>query len=168
MLGEWHLAASTSVTAELEAVADEPDPQAVSGWLNGFDGGIAAAAPKTSGLVLTINAAGSFTERLTGKPGVQQWFDVEGMLADEVAPFDGSVVDTGQAAWLRPRGVPDFARPLEDRYGPAVLRYDDGDTRIADGLRIVGADLVRTVNVVTDEQYLDRIVLVYRRAAAPG
>lgn len=170
LLGEWHLAAATSATAELEVVDDKPDPDAVAGWLNGFDGASLAAAQKTSGLVLTITAAGSFTERVTGKPAVQQWFDVEGMLTDEVAPFDGAVVvGTGQeVAWLRPRGVPDFARPVEGRHGSAVLRYDDRDTQIADGLRIVGTNLVRTVNVVTDEQYLDRIVLVYRRAAGVG
>ena len=170
--GEWHLAASTSVVSELDSPADDEsgaDSDDVARWLNGGDGGIAAAAPETAGLLLTITHAGSFTERVTGRPGVDLWFDAGGMLTDGVSsPFDGSVVDNGQVAWLRPRGLPPFARPVQGRYAPAVLRYDDGDTRIADGLRVVGADLVRTVNVVTDELYLDRVVLVYRRATGPG
>jgi len=172
--GEWHLAASASETSELHGDGDgggdpDPDPDGVARWLSGFDDALLAGATDTAGLVLTVLAGGTFTERVTGRPPVvQPWFDVDGVLADEVQPFDGSFVDTGETAWLKPRGVrsvQEFGRPAEGRWAPAVLRYDDGDTRIADSLRLVGTDLVRTVNVVTDDLYLDRVVLVYRRAA---
>ena len=44
-----------------------------------------------------------------------------------------------------------------------ALRYDDGYTMIAEWLERSDNRLVRTVNVVTDELYLDRIVMVYQQ-----
>jgi len=44
------------------------------------------------------------------------------------------------------------------------LRLDDGDTRICDSARVVGGRLVRTICVITDECYGDRVVLVYDRS----
>ena len=45
----------------------------------------------------------------------------------------------------------------------AVLRYDDGDTKISDGLRLKEGRLLRMVNVVTDELYTDRQLVAYQR-----
>ena len=52
-----------------------------------------------------------------------------------------------------------------NRHGHALLRYDDGDTRISDGLRLQGTRLLRTMNVVTDELYTDRQLFAYERRA---
>lgn len=163
--GEWHLIASASITSEVQFVNDEqPDPNGVANWLNGFDDSLLESAKQTSGLVLSITPDGSFTERVTGKPEVY-WFDVEGVFANEVTPFDGVTVKNEQGAYLKPVAVAKWAVAVEGRYGKCVLRYDDGDTKITDNLRIVEAHLIRTVNIVTDELYLDRVLIRYKRAS---
>jgi hypothetical protein len=162
--GEWHLVASTSTRSEIAFDGDEPDPQGVSNWLNGSDNALAESAAETSGMVLSISPDGSFTEKVTGEPQVY-WFDEEGVLAQGVSPFDGVIAWAADRAYLKPRAIANWAIPEEGRYAPALLRYDDGDTKIADQLRFEGHQLVRTVNVVTDELYLDRIVIIYQRSA---
>jgi hypothetical protein len=133
----------------------------VSDWLNGFDASLVATAKATSGMTLSIAADGTFTERVSGKPDVY-WFDEEGVLAD-VTPFDGLIVHNVQGSYLRPLNIAKWAIPVDGRYGLAVLRYDDGDTKISDCVRSSDGRLIRTINVVTDELYLDRIVIVYER-----
>jgi|GEM_PF-4391016 len=161
--GEWRLVASGSINAEIAFINDEePDPNGVSDWLNGFDHALVAASKPTSGLTLSIAADGTFSEIVSGNPQVY-WFDVEGVLESEVIPFSGVVVHNDQASYLRPTSIATWATPVEGRYGLAVLRYDDGDTEISDSVRLVENQLIRTVNVVTDELYLDRIAIVYER-----
>lgn len=160
--GEWRLVRSASIKSEIEFVNDEPHPNGVSDWLNGFDESLVDRASPTSGLTLSISPKGSFTERLSGKPNVY-WFDNEGVLQTEVAPFDGVVVGCGQEAYLRPAEIAKWATPEDGEYGRALLRYDDGDTKIADRIRTMGDRLVRVVNIVTDDLYLDRVVIVYER-----
>ncbi|MDE0854959.1 MAG: hypothetical protein OSA97_11125 [Nevskia sp.] len=161
--GDWSLIAACSVRSEIPFINDEePDPSGVFNWLNGFDDELVANAKPTSGLTMTIKPDGQFVERLSGTPAVY-WFDEEGVLQEEVTPFSGMVVDTEQASYLCPASIPKWATPVSGRYGTAVLRYDDGDTKISDAVRRIGHQLVRTVNVVTDELYLDRVVILYQR-----
>ena len=161
--GEWHLVASISIQPEshLEFLKDGPDHTGISNWLNGFDDKLIEEAQETSGLVLCIKQDGSFTEEVTGNPNVY-WFNDEGCLVD-VAPFNGVLVETEQGFYLKPTNINEWAIPIEEAYGACVLRYDDGDTKITDHLRRVGEYLVRTVNVVTDEAYLDRVLIKYKR-----
>jgi hypothetical protein len=161
--GEWCLVASGSVNSEIAFINDEePDPNGVSDWLNGIDDTLVDTATATSGLTLSIASDGTFAEHVSGKPEVD-WFDAEGILQAEVSPFNGVVVGSDQAVYLRPINIATWASPVEGRYGRAVLRYDDGDTKISDRIRALGDRLIRTVNVVTDELYLDRVVIVYER-----
>jgi hypothetical protein len=161
LCGAWCLVGTVSTRSQIALINGQPDPRGIEQWLKGVDDRLIETATETSGLLLSISPEASFTEQLTGKPTVY-WFDEEGVLAGEVSPFNGVVVQTQQGAYLKPAEIAKFGRPVEGRYGNVVLRYDDGDTKIADGLRRVGAQLIRTVNVVTDELYLDRVVVVYR------
>ncbi|WP_221645468.1 hypothetical protein, partial [Nostoc sp. UCD120] len=51
-----------------------------------------------------------------------------------------------------------------DEVNKKKLRYDDGDTKIADSIEVQGEQLIRTISVVTDELYLDRVIIVYKKA----
>ncbi len=62
-----------------------------------------------------------------------------------------------------PNGVSDWSRHALNRHGQALLRSDDGDTKISDGLGLRGTRLLRTMNVVTDELYVNRQLLAYER-----
>lgn len=162
LTGEWELVASAAIQSEIASASDEPGPQPVAAWLNSYDMVLPADSVATSGLTLSLHPDGSFADRLTGKPRIE-WFDAEGVLVPEVSPLVGTTKVAGDTAYLTPRGVPRWAEPIEGRYAPAILRYDDGDTKIADGVRLTADGLVRTVNVVTDELYLTRVVLLYRK-----
>ena len=165
--GRWNATATCSTSSEIKfSDDDEPDPNEVADWLNAFDDNLVKTATPVSGLVLTIEPAlGAFTEMVIGNPAIE-WFDAEGVLAEEVSPFDGTIVCNAQGAYLRPKDVPEWATPVDGRYRAAILRYDDGDTKIADNLRVADGRLVRTVNIVTDELYLNRVIIVYERDKA--
>ncbi len=165
LIGTWTLIAAAETDAEVDLIGEDSDPEGINDWLNGTDDGLVDEAEPTSGLTLAIAADGSFTERLTGTPDVA-WYDEEGVLQDAAEPFDGRMVDTGAGGYLRPDEIASWAIPAEGRHGAAVLRYDDGDTKIADGVARRGDHLVRTVNIVTDELYLTRVVMLYAPADA--
>lgn len=162
-IGTWQLIATARSDSEIAFIGEEPDPAGVADWLNGRSA--AGATVPAAGLLLEIQPNGRFTERRTGTPAVD-WFDAEGVLADKPSPFDGTVLQSGLTAYLRPDDIASWARPEDGRYAPAVLRYDDGDTKIADSVTRDGPNLLRTVNVVTDELYLTRVVLVYAPAGS--
>jgi hypothetical protein len=164
-VGPWRLVGTAQAEGQASLIGDDSDPAEIDAWLNGDGADLIARLGPASGLALVLLDDGTFSERVTGAPALA-WFDREGVLSDDVTPFDGMMIEAGQRAYLRPGEMPSWARPVEGRHGPAVLRYDDGDTKIADGLAIVGAQLLRTVNVVTDELYFTRVVMVYARAAA--
>lgn len=160
--GRWALAGSISVKDEIAFVDGEPDPDGVSNWLNGRDDGLEAGISPASGLELTISEDGRFTETATGKPEVY-WFDVEGVLCNDVEPFNGTLLSNEGLLYLLPDGIPSWSAHAQNRYGKAMLRYDDGDTKICDSLYLKGDQLLRTVNAVTDELYLDRVLIAYER-----
>lgn len=165
--GRWNATATSSTHAESTLISeDEVDPNGIVDWLNGFDATLVRAAKPVSGLVLTIETArGTFTEKVRGNPAIV-WYDAQGVLMEKVWPFDGTIVCNTHGAYLRPHDEPWWAMPVDGRYGEAILRYDDLDTRIADHLRVVGGRLIRTVNIVTDDTYLDRVLIVYERDRA--
>ena len=158
--GTWTLIGSTSINGEISFIDEEPDPNGVRNWLNGKGAALRDEVEPNSGLTLSIAANGSFTEQVEGDPNVY-WFDSEGVLVSEVVPFGGFLKLQGENAYLQPSEIPSRATP-DDEYN-VVLRYDDGDTKICDCINLVGDTLIRTVNVVTDELYLDRVIIVYQK-----
>lgn len=159
-IGTWLLIGSVSINSEVSFVGEEPDPNGVKDWLNGEGKELIDKINATSGLTLNIGSDGTFTETKEGNPRVY-WFSDEGVLESEVVPFNGVVKTNRAGSFLQPEEIPSWATPTDD-YGVA-LRYDDGDTKISDHIYIAGENLVRTINVVTDELYLDRIVVVYKK-----
>lgn len=161
-VGTWVLTGSTSIKGELAIVDGSPDPNGVEDWLNGSGLSLFETVDATSGLSIDIQPDGTFSEQKQGNPEIE-WYDFEGVLT-EVEPFNGSLVANEQGVYLLADDAPEWRMPTENEYGVAVLRYDDGDTKISDRLEKKDDLLIRTMNVVTDELYFDRIVIVYRRS----
>jgi hypothetical protein len=138
------------------------DPDDIRAWLNGGDDALVAAAQPAKGLTLSIARDGGFSEERTGAAAVP-WFDADGVLEHQAVPFAGTATPVGEMLYLRLVETKSWATPTEGRYAPALLRYDDEDTKVSDALTLAGDRLVRTMNVVTDELYLNRVVLLYAR-----
>lgn len=158
IIGTWLLKGSVSITSEITFVGEDPDPNGVKQWLNGSGSELIKDIAATKGLRLIVAEDGSFEEYKEGSPEVY-WFSSEGVLESEVTPFDGNVISNAHGYFLIPDETPSWAIPKID-YG-AILRYDDGDTKISDRIFEHEGHLVRIVNVVTDEMYFDRIVSAY-------
>ncbi|MCE2595823.1 hypothetical protein K6Y31_13505 [Motilimonas cestriensis] len=162
LVGSWVLIGSVAINSEVAFIGEDTDPNGVGNWLNGRAGELVGQIKTVNGLTLTIADNGAFTEVKTGKLSIT-WYDQEGVLESEVEPFNGTLVLKGEGAFLVAEAIPNWAQPTANDYGVA-LRYDDGDTIIAEWLECIDNRLVRTVNVVTDELYLDRIVMVYQKS----
>lgn len=161
LVGSWVLIGSVAINSEVTFIGEETDPNGVRDWLNGRADELVGQVETVKGLTLTIADNGTFTEVKTANPNIT-WYDQEGVLESEVEPFNGTVVLKGEGAFLVAKEIPNWAQPTVNDDGVA-LRYDDGDTMIAEWLERSDNRLVRTVNVVTDELYLDRIVMVYQQ-----
>jgi hypothetical protein len=162
VVGTWILVGSTSINGQIAFLDDEPDPNGVLNWLNGLGEELEASIKHMTGLELEISQDGRFSEALSGQPKVP-WFDVEGVLSNDVAPFNGALTSNDKLVYLQPDGIPRWSVHAQNRYGKAILRYDDGDTKICDSLRLKGDRLLRTVNVVTDELYTNRVLVAYEK-----
>ncbi|GLR12243.1 hypothetical protein GCM10007907_10330 [Chitinimonas prasina] len=161
LVGVWHLVGSAHINVDLDLPDDDDDDSAVVDWLYGHSPELLAQLEATGGLTLQVQADGSFRQTCSGEPAVE-WFGVNGVLEEKVVPFDGLVNSEGGEHFLL---VPDldWGAP-EGEHEQATLRYDDGDTMICDRVALQGAQLIRTVSVVTDEAYGDRVVMAFRRA----
>lgn len=146
--GTWKLTGFAKTESELQ-----DDPKAELNWLTGKGAGSPA---QVSGLTMQIDENGAMTEE--GSADVE-WYDVEGMQESAAEPFEAAIE-------LAPSGVA-YVIPEEgdafDSLPPAVLRCDDGDTRICEFLEVSGGQLTRTVNVVADETSLIRLVYTYTK-----
>lgn len=162
IIGEWRLVGFTQATGEAKLIGEESDQADIDAWLNGSGEDLAGLAEPAEGLSLTIGEDLTLSEQRHGSPRVT-WFDAEAVLVEEVVPIDGPLLGDGAVRYLRPDSIASWAVPVEGRHGAAVLRYDDGDTKIVDAFSLSGERLVRTVNVVTDELYFNRAVLLYAR-----
>jgi hypothetical protein len=162
LVGTWLLTASLSIDGELPYVGDMPDPAGVENWLYGSSHDLLAHATPAVGLSLRIARDGTFTERRQGQPQVP-WFDAEGVLDTEVTTFDGIIRADGRVGYVL-LATPTKGAISKDRLRKTRMRYDDGETIICDQLEPIDGRLVRTVSVVSAELYLERTVLIYRRA----
>ena len=124
----------------------------------------AIALPRTDdagevrGSILAIGADGGFSQSGECDRPILT-YDEEGVQVGGVAEFGGIVREDGERGYLLRREV----RSPAARTAPTRLRWDDGDTRVCDSIRVLGSRLVRAICVVTDECYGDRVVLVYER-----
>ncbi|MEL6929450.1 MAG: hypothetical protein AAFO95_12540 [Cyanobacteria bacterium J06600_6] len=159
LLGTWLLVGSVSYRSELEIVNGKREPMGVTNWLNGKGGDPSPEIISTSGLTLTITKTG-FQEERTGNPDIQ-WFNTRGELSD-VQPFEGTVSFHGSKVYLIANNIPKWSKP-SSKQGQKKYRYADGDTTISETVEIRADEMVRTMNVVTDLIYFDRVILIYQR-----
>ncbi|GGO96410.1 hypothetical protein [Wenjunlia tyrosinilytica] len=129
-------------------------------WLAGEVLGAEAVLVPASGLVLEVARDAAFRESGTAQV---EWFSGEGVLESAAEPFGGRIVSTPAGHHLVLSEPVAWAQPYSAEDGDVRLRLDDGDTRIADTVHLLGDRLRRTVSVVTDEMYLDRLVYDYAR-----
>lgn len=160
--GIWDLDGSLYDNGQFEIIEDiEKYRRIYEEWLRGEDYENLEKLNKTDGLRLEMKADGTFTETKTGDPQTE-WFDEEGVLDAKIMPFDGIYKNFDERAFLT------LQKPsnLSDTDDPERIRYDDGDTKICDSLRIVGEDLIRTFSVITDELYTTRVFMRYTKSSA--
>lgn len=158
IVGKWILIGSISMKSELEFIGEQPKPHGVKNWLNSQTPQLLETMKSTEGLTLTIAPDGTFQEEKIGEPQVE-WFDCDGVLSAEVKPFNGYLNVFDSSIYLITDECPLWARDEK-------LRYNDGDTKISDTLEIYHEKLIRTVSVVTDGMYFDKVVLIYVKATA--
>jgi hypothetical protein len=166
--GRWELvgaAAAESVDTDYDdgdTVLDDvrlPADEFNRRWLAGEVFGDEPAFTPLTGLTLTIAEDHTFTE--TGEAAVP-WFDEEGVLEPKARPFGGTFTTSPAGTFLLSEEGAQAA-VFEDATD-LRLRIDDGDTGITDLVTVDGGRLRRVMSVLTDELYLSRIRLEYRRA----
>jgi hypothetical protein len=161
-VGTWKLSAYSRDESVAELGDDGPDYEAIANWVNDCSPKTIKEMKDVTGLVLTITKEGLFSELLNGNPDVE-WFDKNGILCANVQTFDGVVDSSKSKTSLIADGVSSWDLPDDDLY-EAKCRYDDGDTLICDYIQKVDGYIVRTVNVVSDEEHLYRNTFIYSRS----
>lgn len=151
LVGTWVLVGTVSITDELPEVQAPHDF-----WFSQPEIAQIDSIKPESGLELTIDKSGQFTETRIGSPNVY-WFHEEGYLSDEVEPFSRIIKYDGDNSYLFPSSV-----RLDFNKNDNRLRVD-GDMEISERLDFIDGKLIRTVNVVTDAMYLDRVIMRYER-----
>ncbi len=159
--GIWNLDGFFNSCGQFEILEDiEEYRRNYEKWLRGEDYENLENLTEAEGLRLEIKADGTFTESKTGDPQIE-WFDEEGVLESNITPFDGVYKIFDERAFLTLQTPSN----LSDTDDPERIRYDDGDTKICDSLRVIGEDLIRTVSVITDELYTTRVLLRYLKSS---
>lgn len=157
--GVWLLTGATAVDDEVD-LDGLPVEEQIDEWLYGARYDLMDEAEPVEGLKLTIHPDGTFTEAKTGSLRLP-WYDREGVLDEEVVPFSGMLKTEATVMYLHLEEPISWASS-EDAIRAVRVRYDDGDTTICDRLAIVNHQLVRTMSVVTDELYLNKLLLIYQ------
>jgi len=156
-VGSWVLTGYQYEESTAELTDDGPDELAISAWINNTPVG---TFENVTGLALNITADGSFTEVNSSTPDIK-WFNIEGILDDEVQTFNGTITSGKSKISLLSSETPSWAIPEEEKY-EAKCRFDDGDLIICDLIQIHEDKLIRTMNTVVDEEHFHRTTLVYR------
>ena len=157
--GHWHLVGYRHFNDELPLTDSETGADDIHSWLLGSDN-IVRDVPTATGLKIQIDG-NTFSEAVKSFDDLM--FDIEGIQVNDYQPMAGTIHFVADIGFVRPDGVPDYASPQIKT--DLAARYSDGDTIVGDTLRRAGDNLIRQISVVTDELYVDRIVLVYRLAA---
>lgn len=158
-VGTWVLVGYQHEESTAELTEDGPDEIAISEWINNTPLGTFENITDVTGLVLSITIDGSFTELKSSVPDIE-WFNVEGILDEEVQTFNGTIFSGKSNISLVSSETPSWAISEEDKY-EAKCRFDDGDLIICDLIQVREDKLIRTMNTVVDEEHLHRTTLVY-------
>ncbi len=160
-IGIWQLDGSFNSFGQFEILEDIEEYRRIyEQWLRGEDYENLENLTKADGLRLEINADGTFTETKTSDPQIE-WFDEEGVSESRITPFDGIYKIFDERAFL----TLETPSTLSDTDDAERIRYDDGDTKICDSLRLIDEYLIRTVSVITDELYTTRVLMRYLKSS---
>ncbi|MEO1529540.1 MAG: hypothetical protein AAFX06_29300 [Planctomycetota bacterium] len=154
--GNWHVVGYDHLNGELSLFDGEPRAEDLRSWLVGSNE-TKPAVTAAGGMKIEIHET-AFCESVTEFSRLM--FDIEGVQVNDYQPMAGRLHIVEQVGFLLPDEVPEYASPSID--SGVACRYSDGDTIVCDTLRCAGDVLIRQVSVITDELYLDRIVLAYR------
>lgn len=163
-VGTWLLTGSLHERAEVTEFHDAGRREAeIAAWLAGDSHQRLHELAPAHGLTLVVAADGHFAETVAGRPDTY-WYDADGVEEmHHPTPFDGRTVERASRIYLQP-DEREIRVERAAQYPGVALRVDDGDTMITDRIERIGAALVRTVSVVTDEAYLSRLTLTYRKS----
>lgn len=153
--GHWQLVGYGYINDELSLIDGEPGNDEIRSWLKGSEG-FPQDVTAATGLGFLTDGS-KFSETASAFSNLM--FDREGVQVNDYQPMSGRLHFAGDVGFILPDGVPDFALPKIEN--DIASRYSDGDTVVCDSLRRVGNDLIRQISAITDELYLDRMVLVY-------
>ena len=112
-------------------------------------------------MIIRILPDGRFTQCFSGQP-IIEWYDQGGVLDHPVNAFDGWTFRDHERIYFNTDTKPEWSHQYSDA-DPKRCRYDDGDTTICDFAELVDDRLVRTLNVMTDDSYVNRVAIVYVR-----
>nr|WP_086938673.1 hypothetical protein [Thaumasiovibrio occultus] len=156
----WRLEQFGKTSRQLSSHSADTEVTSAQAWLQQPSQAIQTIETvKMSGLQLIFYRDGSFYDEAIDKGLNIDWINDDG----ELDAYHSSICGQ-QHAWQQQT----FLLLTDQDIGePPYLRYDDGDTLVADVCVVVGDQLYRTVNVVTDGVYLDRFVYVYQRQSLP-
>lgn len=158
--GNWELTRYGSDTAEIayDDTDDGPRETEIRAWLIGNEVSMIGNSLPQTGLRITIEQ-NRFEESVFRFDELM--FDVDGVQVNDYQPMSGNLSISERVAFMAPD---ESDKPASlDGTGAKAVRYDDGDTKVCDTLRLSGQMLVRQTSVVTDEIYLERMLLIYRR-----
>jgi hypothetical protein len=159
--GQWVLIGSTSRKGEVRFINEEPIDADIFDWLNGQELDVVDEIEQTNCLSMSIFDDNTFTEVKNNAESNFDWYDEEGVLDPDFIPFGGAIKCNAHGIFIQPKKISAMGLPTEE-YG-AILRYDDGDTKICDRISLHEKNMIRTISIVTDELYLDRTILVYKK-----
>ena len=154
--GSWELTQYCHVNDEFRLTDGELAAGDADSWLLGLPNADQRTV-SSAGLQLAIEGT-LFTE--TASDFSELMFDREGIQVNDYSPMSGKIISIKNVGFLLPQGVPEHALP--PIRNDVAARYDDGDTVVCDTLRLSDRNLLRQVSVITDELYIDRMVLVYQ------
>jgi hypothetical protein len=133
--GKWKLIAWAKEKSENTFKDNRPSKSTVQIWLNSNNMELANNPSEGHGLVLEITSDGNFTENKTDEPDID-WYDEEGVLSNQVKPYNGKLIESDSGFYILPNNVPSFGSPKDEK-SEAKLRYDDGDTKICEILEFL-------------------------------
>ncbi len=158
-VGQWLLCATAEtvfdVTLDSISFASKFDHIGVSADLSAMD------LTSTNGMIVRIFADGQFSQCFSDCP-VLDWYDQEGVLDHPVNAFDGWTFCDHDRIYFNTNEKPEWSHKHSDA-DPKRCRYDDGDTTICDFAELVDGRLLRTLNVMTDDSYVNRVAMLYVR-----
>lgn len=160
--GSWRLEAYAFVEEMIYGA--QPERGAQDNWLFAQGNEGIADLKKQTGMELSIQADGSFSELKTDRKVSVVWYDSEGVevAAPEATKGRLKAIKGHNGYFLHPSDAPSWM-PRSRESDQDALRYDDGDTLICDIVRPEGDKLIRVMSAITDGMYLSRVLARYKR-----